>query len=365
MAEKIIKTRVKLLYKTFEEWQNIKDTFIPYAGEVCIVSIPASTGEVVDEPATLLKVGDGTNTYSKLPYISAKAADVYGWAKKEYLDWEDLSDDFKAALTKYVGGKSTLYQIVKDETESEYVWKLQKSEDAGETWVDATGTIDVSALSKAVENTVEASIKSETGTAEITNKENGGEITWTGADGHTASVGVNDATGTDDAYTYLQVKDTTTNEVVKLALTKDGAYYTKGDGTITADNELVTKADIKDLESAMHFIGLTTVAEGETVEQAIARLLEEKSHTAVAGDVVLLNTTDSSKEYIFDGTEWKEIGDESLYATKAALQAETEAREAADKEIKESITNLAAIATTGNVNDLVQTDGDILIIDCN
>lgn len=339
MAEKIIKTRVKLLCKSFEEWQAIKDTFIPYKGELCIVTIPAATGEVIEEPATLFKVGDGENTYSKLPYISAKAADVYGWAKKEYLDWEDLSDDFKAELEKYVGGKSAQYRIVKD-AENEYVWQLQKSEDAGETWVDATGTIDVSALSKAVENTVEASIKSESGTAEITNKANGGEIVWTGADGHTASVGVNDATGTDEAYTYLQVKDSTTGEIIKLALTKDGAYYTKGDGTISADNELVTKADIKGIESAMHFIGLTTVAEGETVEQAIARILEEKSHTAVAGDVVILNTIDSSKEYIYDGETWKEIGDTIP-----------------DK--------LAAIATTGNVNDLVQTEGDILIIDCN
>lgn len=364
MAEKIIKTRVKLLYKTFEEWQNIKDTFVPYKGELCIVDIPASTGEVVNEPAVLFKVGDGENTYSKLPYVSAKAADVYGWAKKEYLDWDDLSDTFKEALTKYIGGKSTLYQIVKDET-NEYVWQLQKSEDAGETWTEATGTIDVSALSKAVENTVASSVETETGTSAITNKENSAELTWTGVDGHTASVGVADATGTSDAYTYLQVKDSTTGEIIKLALTKDGAYYVKGDGTIAADNELVTKADIKDLESAMHFIGLTTVADGETVEQAIARILEEKSHTAVAGDVVILNTTDSSKEYIYDGTNWKEIGDESLYATKASLQAEVEAREAADEAIKESITNLATIATTGNVNDLVQTDGDVLIIDCN
>ncbi len=336
MAEKIIKTRVKLLFKTFEEWQNIKDTFVPLKGELCIVDIPASTGEVVNEPAVLFKVGDGENTYAKLPYVSAKSADVYGWAKKEYLDWEDLSDTFKESLEKYIGGKSTLYQIVQDET-AEYTWKLQQSTDGGETWVDATGVIDISAIGKITENSVSASVETETGTSTINNTENGSEMSWTSTDG----------------------------QVTKVSVTKDGAYYVKGDGTVTEDNEIVTKADIKDIDKAMHFIGLTTVAEGETYEQAIARILEEKSHTAVAGDVVILNTTDSSKEYIYDGSTWKEIGDESLYATKAALQAEAEAREEADNAIKESITNLATIATTGNVNDLVQTDGDVLIIDCN
>lgn len=35
------------------------------------------------------------------------------------------------------------------------------------------------------------------------------------------------------------------------------------------------------------------------------------------------------------------------------------------KEIQDQIDSLAEIARTGNVNDLIQTEGDILILDCN
>jgi hypothetical protein len=32
-----------------------------------------------------MKVGDGTSTFAQLPWISAKAADVYAWAKQASL----------------------------------------------------------------------------------------------------------------------------------------------------------------------------------------------------------------------------------------------------------------------------------------
>ena len=82
MAEKLIKTRLKLKYDTFTNWEKVKTTFVPLKGEVCLVEVP-NVGDdgVQSAPSVLMKVGDGTSTYGALEYISARAADVYSWAK--------------------------------------------------------------------------------------------------------------------------------------------------------------------------------------------------------------------------------------------------------------------------------------------
>ena len=85
------------------------------------------------------------------------------------------------------------------------------------------------------------------------------------------------------------------------------------------------KDSLAGLANAMHFRGVVTRAEGQaTDEAAIAAQITKP----VAGDVVVV--TDSSKEYVYNGTEWIELGDETLYATNAELTAEEKARAAAD-----------------------------------
>jgi hypothetical protein len=153
MADKILKTRVKLLKKSYADWQLIANTFVPIEGEMCIVEVPATA----TVPASILfKVGNGTSTYAELPYASALASDVYAWAKKENLEWVDLSEEFKNDLGDFIDEHythdNTLYQIVSD---GDYKWKLQKSEDGGTTWVDATGVIDISTLANQLENLAE------------------------------------------------------------------------------------------------------------------------------------------------------------------------------------------------------------------
>lgn len=147
MAEKTIKTRIKLLLKSYSEWQVIKDTFIPLAGELCIVNIPANSGVAIQEPTFLFKIGDGISTFAQLNYTSAYAADVYSWAKKSSLNWSDIDETFKSNLEEFISkhapSQDTIYQIVEDES---YKWKLQKSTDDGSTWVDATGVIDITGL---------------------------------------------------------------------------------------------------------------------------------------------------------------------------------------------------------------------------
>ena len=371
MAEKVLKTRIALLYKTSDEWSLIQNTYVPLKGEVCICEFPLTSESTSDEPIVTIKVGDGVKTYAELGLTSANAADVYEWAKQENLKFADLTDDFKVAMKEYIEaqGGGMMYRIAAD---GDNAWKLQKSQD-GETWVDAEGKIDINS---ALDKKVDKEVKSGTTTSLIFNEADGGgaQITTSTNKGF---AGVHDGTNPDETYATMYVKNADGSKtLVRLDLNADGtAHYLKNGERASDDNELVTFADIKDLEGALHFIGATNRqkdSEGvptETVQEAIERLLTEKKHEAAKGDIVIVDLA----EYVYDGEAWKEIGDEGTYATKAELEAEEVRAIAVEQALDARVSELedpdsgklAKIAHTGNVNDLIQTDGDVLVLNCN
>ena len=82
-TEQVLKTRILLKYDTYENWMSSSSILKP--GEVALATIDSgNTQEVnsVTPPQVLIKIGDGHNVYSALPFASAKAADVYSWAKE-------------------------------------------------------------------------------------------------------------------------------------------------------------------------------------------------------------------------------------------------------------------------------------------
>lgn len=84
MATKTIQTRIKNRFDTLAEWSKSGVTLLP--GEIALVSVTTqqidqATGDVVNVPAVLMKVGEEGKTFSELPWVSALAADVYDWAK--------------------------------------------------------------------------------------------------------------------------------------------------------------------------------------------------------------------------------------------------------------------------------------------
>ena len=81
MAEKTIKTRLKLKYDTLANWKLVDDTFVPLKGEVCFVEVADNADPIHNAPSILFKVGDGTSTFNALNWGSGLAADVYSWAK--------------------------------------------------------------------------------------------------------------------------------------------------------------------------------------------------------------------------------------------------------------------------------------------
>lgn len=101
MAEKILNTRILLKYDTLANWEL--STGILRAGEVAIATVPeGSAGKEVGSvvtPQVLVKVGDGKHTFAKLPYITAKAGDVYAWAKAEKLGVDAFGTDVQELFT--------------------------------------------------------------------------------------------------------------------------------------------------------------------------------------------------------------------------------------------------------------------------
>lgn len=124
---------------------------------------------------------------------------------------------------------------------------------------------------------------------------------------------------------------------------EDLTAYVKYDDVktkVTSTNKVVTESDIADLKNVMHFIGTVTPADGETDAAAAVKAYP----TAKKGDVVI--STKSSKEYVYvgetagDAASWREIGDESTYASAADLDAEKELRAADDLVLSNAITAL-------------------------
>ena len=147
MAEKLIKTRLRLKYDTFANWEKVKTTFVPLKGEVCLIEVPNNVDPIHNAPSILFKVGDGTTAFGDLKYGSALAADVYSWAKaanKPSYSWSEITGKpaipvvNDGPLTVKVGGKS-VGSFTANQAGST---TIELGEAAGKNWVDFTGAFD-------------------------------------------------------------------------------------------------------------------------------------------------------------------------------------------------------------------------------
>jgi hypothetical protein len=93
---KLINTRIKNKVDTLSNWNSATGTLLN--GEIAIVRVP--TGGTYVNPVTnksepeielLMKVGDGSKTFAQLPWLSAKASDVYNWAKGSTAEGVELT----------------------------------------------------------------------------------------------------------------------------------------------------------------------------------------------------------------------------------------------------------------------------------
>lgn len=176
MATKELQTRIALKYDSYAAWTDTSEEnkganlkLLP--GEIGICEIPGTTTTVIENgktinvrtaPTVLFKVGtakkdENGNTeltpFKDLPWASAKAADVYSWAKASEVKLEDKK------LT-FVGGKETGgdLEIVFDYITSKEVEDITNRIDSLEAYLgseDESGTGILSRITK-VEDEIHA-----------------------------------------------------------------------------------------------------------------------------------------------------------------------------------------------------------------
>lgn len=114
MANTTFNARLKLKYDTYSNWTTNNPILL--AGEAAVAVVPAATGAVAQEPAVLIKIGDGAKHFNELAFISSKAADVYDWAKASTKPTYAASEI--SGLSNYIAGEiqdtDTQYKIEAD-----------------------------------------------------------------------------------------------------------------------------------------------------------------------------------------------------------------------------------------------------------
>ena len=487
---KNLNTRIALKYDSYENWTEHNPILLK--GEIAIAELPVSenkpgvgepnaagsTPAIQNAPNILIKVGDGTNHYNDLKFVSALAADVYSWAKAATKPTYSAGEI--TGLKDYIGQQiqdtNTQYRIVAVDGAA-YSYKLQKKDIGDADYTDVSGSLisltdvdsrlDTLEAAIAKNGEVDKKIASAIDTLDYTGKaadaakfvtnvtETNGIIEVT-----TGSIEVADVpalpqskvTGLETALAGKQDNVPFENEpsesdkvaTVKSITTRIGALdhvnaadatsaekivaeVTQADGVVTvkkvavadilpdvtdtengfvvavnqtdgkiavthkavtdvlsfagnysgAENPIATRnyvtEAIADLNGAMHFRG--TVDADPTVTAPTG--------TYKAGDVVLFGYD----EYVYDGSKWVTLGNESIYAKdsevnakiaavrqeladeKTALQGEIDgdiaaARTAITKEIGDKI---ATLDYTGKgsqgkfVTDVTETDGIISV----
>lgn len=126
MAERTLNTRIKLRYASYAEWMS--STVKLLAGEVAVCYVEANNEHVKNTaPTVLFKVGDGEHVFSELQWASARAADVYDWAKAENLSIEKQgTGNVVASISWDTTNKKFIYNTASVAT-SEGLEDLQKT----------------------------------------------------------------------------------------------------------------------------------------------------------------------------------------------------------------------------------------------
>ena len=151
---KNLNTRIALKYDSYENWTEHNPILLK--GEIAIAELPVSenkpgvgepnaagsTPAIQNAPNILIKVGDGTNHYNDLKFVSALAADVYSWAKAATKPTYSASEI--TGLKDYIGQQiqdtNTQYRIVAVNGAA-YSYKLQKKDIGDADYSDVDGSV--------------------------------------------------------------------------------------------------------------------------------------------------------------------------------------------------------------------------------
>jgi hypothetical protein len=162
LKPKEIQTRIALKYDTYVNWTTHNPVLL--RGEVAVATVPTGTTAtdgttplMANLPNVVMKVGNGTNRYNDLPFVSALAADVYEWAKSETKPTYSASEIVD--LAEYIDDRAdvdsnTKYTIVPVEgTAYKFELKYKELTDTEFKSFDSPVYIDLSILSTVKQTT--------------------------------------------------------------------------------------------------------------------------------------------------------------------------------------------------------------------
>lgn len=309
MAEKTLKTRIINKHATLGQWQD--STLVLKEGEIALAKITTqvldeTTGNILYVPRYLMKIGEGNKTFNDLQWLAAPASDVYAWAKLEDPAVDQLPATLKGAikdLQASLGTGGSVTGLIKDAI-AELDVAESKDTDA------ENGGVVISTISE-----TDGKI-SVTRRALIVD-----DIPALGADkitsGTFADARIANASKWNTAATQAETN--------KSNLAAEVTAREATDSRVTA-----LENTIQGLSGAMHFVGTSTadpVGEGGAVVEG---------HTTFkAGDVCLYKT----KEYVYNGTNWIELGDEGSHLTRDEANKTFETIAKCDA-IRTDVTNL-------------------------
>lgn len=410
MAEKVLNTRIQLKYDTYANWTDANPVL--KAGEMALATIQTNNAEVQSAPTVLIKVGDGTHNYNDLPWASAKAADVYAWAKTATKPTYAATEI--TGLEDFIAGEiqdtNTTYRLVQGSATNKV--KLQKHEltDGTDVWADVGTelTITDAALTGRVtqaETDIDAleALVGETPVAtQISTAVSAAKTELIGASGDETTA--NTIYGAKNYANSLNTAMDTRVDALEAAVGTGGsvdskiqtaiqaldkadtavsgqfvAQVSQADGIITVTRKALAASDIPalaiskitdlqtELDSKQDNLVFNSAYDAATnkaatmadVTGAVAGLsgamhfrgvqaaLPDDNEGYASGDVILVG----NKEYVFDGTEWHELGDESIYAVKGSIvNVDIAANAAIDQSKIAGLT--AALAAKANTADL-------------
>ena len=338
MADKTLKTRIKLKYDTLTNWQGEGASVVLLKGEVAICEVPTGGSlEQVTPPAILFKVGDGVKTFAQLPWVSGLAADVYAWAKAATKPTYTASEVGAAptnhnhttsAITDFTTAVNNLIDDKIAEIPSVEVpeYTLETGTDDGSVVLKKDGVVVGDDVIIQGYTALKASIA-----AKYTKPEGGIPLTDLASDVQT-SLGLADTAlqaGALDGYA-------TTSSVTSAINTHNTSSTAHSDIRILIST---LSGRVDDLGNALHFIGVE----------------EDLPESGKDGDVVIVG----SKEYVWANETWNEFGSGD-HITKAQADGYYDAKGTASGLIAgltASISNTAGKTITG----LTQTDGVVSV----
>ena len=159
MANKTFNTRISLKYDAHSEWLTQDPVLLK--GEVAIDVVPVDTGAVQQEPAVLIKIGDGVKKFSELTYVSAISANVYDWALQAEKPSYAASEI--SGLSDYISGEiqdtDTQYKLAVDAEDNRKFHLYSKAKDAADYTLQNTITIPAETVYTLVEGTANGTVK--------------------------------------------------------------------------------------------------------------------------------------------------------------------------------------------------------------